>query len=81
MDQPNLTLKAKASYIDEEELECDDKERSHEDIKYAFNDHMALASRAFWGKNKNSRPRDNSRFTSSVTRPSGANMRSCYNYG
>ena len=79
IDQPNLALKAKATYIEEVSSEEEDCERSNEDIKYDFNEYMALKARAYWGKNKSSRPRDNTRFTSSATRPSGARVRSCYN--
>ena len=51
---PNLALKSKAveyekCYEEEEEEEgC-----SQEDTKYAYSEHMALASRAFWNNKKN----------------------------
>ena len=80
----NLALKAKATLIEEESVENGEEEedlRTNEEIKYDFNEFMALQTRAFWNKNKGSRPRDNSRFTSSATRPSGAKVRVCYNCG
>ena len=46
---PTLALKAKA--IPKEEEEC-----GPEDTKYAYHEHMALASRQFWSNKKNSRP-------------------------
>ena len=55
-NKPNLALKAKASVEvedEEEEEECCPK-----DTKYAYHEHMALASRQFWSK-KNTRPNFN----------------------
>jgi hypothetical protein len=46
----NLALKAKVVEHQEEEEEDDGYERSPEETKYAYHEHMALASRGFWGK-------------------------------
>ena len=54
--KPNLALKAKASV--EEEDEEEEEESNPEDTKYAYHEHMALASRQFWSK-KNTRPNFN----------------------
>ena len=51
-NKPNLALKAKLTVEEEEEEE---EESNPEDTKYAYHEHMALASRQFWSK-KNSRP-------------------------
>ena len=63
----NLALKAKATIDDEEGVEDVEEEEedlsTNEEIKYDFNEFMALQTRAFWNKNKGSRPRDNARFT------------------
>ena len=80
----NLALKAKATLIDEEggeDVEEEEDLRTNEEIKYDFNEFMDLQTKAFWNKNKGSRPRDNTRFKSSATRPSGAKVRVCYNCG
>ena len=50
--KPNLALKAKLTVEEEEEEE---EESNPEDMKYAYHEHMALASRQFWSK-KNLRP-------------------------
>ena len=50
--KPNLALKAKLTVEEEEE------ESNPEDTKYAYHEHMALASRQSWSK-KNSRPNFN----------------------
>ena len=42
----------------EEEDEEEEEESNLEDTKYAYHEHMALASRQFWSK-KNSRPNFN----------------------
>ena len=84
LGSPNVALKAKVSINNEEyeeEVEEEEDLRTNEEIKYDFNEFMALQTRAFWNKNKGSRPRDNSKFTSSATRPSGAKVRVCYNCG
>ena len=47
---PSLALKAKEVQVDEEE---DEEDVGPEDTKYAYNEHMALASRQFWGNKKN----------------------------
>ena len=44
--KPNLALNAKASV--EEEGEEEEAECCPEDTKYAYHEHMALASRQFW---------------------------------
>ena len=51
----NLALKAKATgqgveeeVDDEDEEEC--VEKSPEDVKYAYHEHMALANQVFWKK-------------------------------
>ena len=43
--KPNLALKAKV--IVEEEEEDEDEESNPEDTKYAYHEHIALASRQF----------------------------------
>ena len=48
---PNLALKAKAA--SEEEEENEEEESFPEDTKYAYHEHMALASRQFWGNKTN----------------------------
>ena len=53
--KPNLALKAKVCV---EEKEEEEEESNPEDTKYAYHEHMALASRQFWSK-KNSRPNFN----------------------
>ena len=53
---PTLALKAKA--IPEEEEE-EYEECGPEDTKYAYHEHMALASRQFWSNKRNSRPKFN----------------------
>ena len=53
---PKLALKAKVSM--EEEDEDEEEESKPEDTKYAYHEHMALASRQFWSK-KNTRPNFN----------------------
>jgi hypothetical protein len=59
--QVNLALKATVEDEDEGDVE-DNTEWSPEDTKYEYNDHMALAAKAFWskkGKNFNSRGQAN----------------------
>src|SRR5215216_3519255 len=74
--KPNLSLKAKASV--EEEDEEEEEDCCPEDTKYAYHEHMALASRKFWGK-KNSRPNFNKN-NSSGTKGKQC-VRACYNCG
>src|SRR3954468_3219467 len=70
----NLALKAKAIEVDDDDTSS---EWSEEDLKCALNEHLALASRAFWNKSGfKSRSRDNSRFNSPNKSPKA---RSCYN--
>src|SRR4051812_26160588 len=47
---PSLALKAKEVRVSVEE---DEEHVGPEDTKYAFNEHMALESRQFWGNKKN----------------------------
>ena len=70
---PNLALKAKASVEEEGEEEC-----CPEDAKYAYHEHMALASRQFWSK-KNSRPNFNKNNSSGAK--GKQHVRTCYNCG
>src|SRR6187401_2625932 len=74
--KPNLALKAKAC-VEEEEVE-DDDECSPEDTKYAYHEHMALASRQFWGK-KNSRSNFNR--NNSSGNKGKQRVRTCFNSG
>ena len=56
----NVALKAKASLNDEvyeEEVDEEEDLRTNEELKYDFNEFMALQTRAFRNKNKGSRPR------------------------
>jgi len=71
--KPNLALKAKASVEEEEEEDC-----CPEDTKYAYHEHMALASRQFWGK-KNSRPNFNKNNSSGAKGKQC--VTTCYNCG
>src|SRR4051812_24168665 len=50
---PSLALKAKEVQVEEDD---DEEDAGPEDTKYDFNEHMALASRQFWGNNKNFKP-------------------------
>ncbi|SPT16551.1 unnamed protein product [Triticum aestivum] len=74
--KPNLALKAKASV--EEEDEEEEEESNLEDTKYAYHEHMALASRQFWSK-KSSRPNFNKNNSSSAKGKQC--VRTCYNCG
>ena len=74
--KPNLVLKAKVSA--EEEDEEEEEEGNPEDTKYAYHEHMMLASRQFWSK-KNSRPNFNKN-NSSGTKGRQC-VRTCYNCG
>ena len=69
--KPSLALKAKVVQACEEEEE----EGCPEDTKYAFIEHMALASRKFWGNNKNFKSNSNS----SSFKPKGQRIRTCFN--
>ena len=73
--KPNLALKAKLTVKEEEEEE---EESNPEDTKYAYHEHMALASRQFWSK-KNTRP-DFNKSNSSGTKVK-QRVRTCYNCG
>jgi hypothetical protein len=74
--KPNLAVKAKASM--EEEGEEEEEECCPEDTKYAYHEHMALASQQFWSK-KNSRPNFNKNNSSGVK--GKQRVRTCYNCG
>ena len=74
---PNLALKAKAA--SEEEEEDEEEESCPEDTKYAYHEHMALASRQFWGNKRNSRP-NFTKNNSSGFKPK-QRVRTCYNCG
>jgi hypothetical protein len=74
----NLALKAKVVEQEEEE----DVEWCPKETKYDYHEHMALATKAFWGKKgKNFKSRDNSKSHPSGQRPNGPRARSCYNCG
>jgi hypothetical protein len=75
-NKPNLALKAKAIPGGEEEEE---EEGFLEDTKYAYHEHMALASRQFWGNERNSRP-NFSKNNSSGSKGKQC-VRTCYNCG
>ena len=72
----NLALKAKASL--EEDDEEEEEESNPEDTKYAYHEHMALASRQFWSK-KNSRPNFNKNNSSGTK--GKQQVRTCFNCG
>ena len=74
--KPNLALKAKVSVEEEEE---EDEESNPEDTKYDYHEHMALASRQFWGNKNNTRPNFNKN-NSSGTKGKQC-VRTCYNCG
>ena len=74
--KPNLALKAKVSM--EEEDEEEEEEGNLEDTKYAYHEHMALASRKFWSK-KNSRPNFNKNISSGTK--GKQRVRTCFNCG
>ena len=77
--KPNLALKAKVSMEEEDEEDEEEEEEGNlEDMKYAYHEHMALASRQFWSK-KNSRPNFN-KSNSSGTKGK-QRVRTCFNCG
>jgi len=63
----------------EEEGEEEEEESCPEDTKYAYHEHMALASRQFWGNKKNSRPNFNKNKSSGGK--GKQRVRTCYNCG
>ena len=74
--KPSLALKAKVVQVsEEEELE----EGCLKDTKYAFNEHMTLASSQFWGNKKNFN--SNSKDKSSGFKPKSQRIRTCFNCG
>jgi hypothetical protein len=78
-DGPNLAFNAKVEEDTKSEEEVEMIDWAPEDVKYAYHEHMALATKAFWtGRNKNFKSRDNSR---GASRPSGPKVRNCYNCG
>src|SRR3954471_20542 len=68
----SLALKAKEVQIEEDD---DEEDVGPEDTKYAYIEHMALASRQFWGNNKNFKS------NTSSFKPKGQRMRTCFNCG
>src|SRR4051812_32196834 len=50
---PSLTLKAKEFQVEDDD---DEEDVGPEDTKYAYNEHMALASRQFWARRRTSSP-------------------------
>ena len=73
---PTLALKAKAIPEEEEEEE---EECFPKDTKYAYHEHIALASRQFLDNKRNSRPNFNKNNSSGVKFKK--RVRTCYNYG
>src|SRR4051812_48813870 len=69
---PSLALKAKEVQVDEDE---DEEDVGPEDTKYAYNEHMALASRQFWGNRKNFKS------NTSSFKPKGQTIMTCFNCG
>src|ERR1041385_6643980 len=69
---PSHSLKAKEFQVFIEE---DEEEVGPEDTTYAFNEHMALASRQFWGNKKNFKS------NSSSFKPKGQRIRTRFNCG
>src|ERR1041385_6651833 len=69
---PSLALKAKEVQVEEDE---DEEEVGPKDTKYAYNEHMALASRQFWGNKKNFKS------NTSNFKPKGQRIRTCFNCG
>ena len=62
----------------EEEDEEEEEESNPEDTKYAYHEHMALASRQFWSK-KNTRPNFNK--NNSSGNKGKQRVRTCFNCG
>jgi hypothetical protein len=78
-DGPNLALKAKVEEDSKSKVEVEMIDWAPEDVKYAYHEHMAIATKAFWtGRNKNFKSRYNSR---GAPRQSGPKVRNCYNCG
>src|ERR1041385_449223 len=69
---PSLALKAKEVQVEEDE---DEEDVCPEDTKYAYNEHMALASRQFWGNKKNFKS------NTSSFKSKGKRIRTCFNCG
>ena len=69
---PSLALKEKEVQVCVEE---DEEDVGPEDTKYTFSEHMALASRQFWGNKKNFKS------NSSSFKPKGQWIRTCFNCG
>ena len=74
--KPNLAFKAKVSVEEEDEVE--EEESNPKDTKYAYHEHMALASRQFWNK-KNTRSNFNKNNSSGAK--GKPRVRTCYNCG
>ena len=73
--KPSLALKAKTVLASQEREEEDEDDGFPEDTKYAFNEHMDLASRKFWGNKKNFKS------NSSSFKPKDQRIRTCFNCG
>src|ERR1041385_5739051 len=69
---PSPALKAKEVQVEEDE---DEEDVGPKDTKYAYNEHMALASRQFWGNKKNFKS------NTSSFKPKGQRIRTCFNCG
>src|ERR1043165_4438253 len=68
----SLALRAKEVQFEED---VDEEDVGPEDTKYAYNEHMALASRQFWSNKKNFKS------NSSSFKPKGQRIRTCFNFG
>src|SRR3954467_11658653 len=68
----SLALKAKEVQYEED---IDEEDVGPEDTKYAYNEHMALASRQFWSNKKNFKS------NTSSFKPKGQRIRTCFNCG
>src|SRR3954467_883638 len=68
----SLALKAKEVHFEED---VDEEDVGPEDTKYAYHEHMALASRQFWSNKKNVKSNPSS------FKPKGQRIRTCFNCG
>src|SRR3954464_8014871 len=68
----SLALRAKEVQFEED---VDEEDVGPEDTKYAYNEHMALASRQFWSNKKNFKS------NTSSFKPKGQRIRTCFNCG
>src|SRR3954469_15292398 len=69
---PSLASKAKEVQFEEND---DEEDVGPEDTKYAYNEHMALASRQSWSNKKNFKS------NTSIFKPKGQRIRTCFNCG